>query len=119
MTPELMRVAVAESLGFSRFTQRNGRGLCGWTKEQPKDYPFRKDEYLTTVPDFPNDLNACHEFEKTLEPNFEWLAYLKELGKILHATVDTDVTARQVSDAHADGTQRCEAYLRVKNLWKE
>ena len=69
---------------------------------------------------YPEDLNAMHEAEKTLEhPE----AYASRLGPILlrdKAVSNMDgTTAWHFAFSHATACQRAEAFLKTKGLWKE
>lgn len=62
------------------------------------------------LPNYAADLNACHEFEKMLEP-MQHIAY----DRHLHRLVDETVTWKW----HATARQRCEAFLRVHGQWEK
>lgn len=83
-----------------------GGGACAadWV-----DYP---------LPDYPNDLNACHEFE-------QWLNLSENDGKGLAARYCENLEALFERDSccwietlGATAQQRCEAFLRTFDLWK-
>lgn len=63
------------------------------------------------------DLNACHEMEKvlTLEQQADYGHRICNMAE----KVGTDETSRGFAVIHATARQRCEAFLRVKGLWKE
>ena len=67
------------------------------------------------IPDYPNDLNDIHSV-LCLMVSSEWMDFEKHL---------TDVLERKYSDAYlrhfivATPRELCEAFLRVKGLWKE
>jgi hypothetical protein len=62
------------------------------------------------IPDYFSDLNACHEFEKTIcGENFDtplWVSFLCNLDRV--------VNKRR---AHATAAQRAEAFGKTLNLW--
>jgi hypothetical protein len=118
MTPEEQRIAIAEACGLSTFPLNAtwGRGLCE-----------RDDGTPTTLPDYPNDLNAMHEVEKTLTDR-QWFHEIKDSqeGEICYWTCLWHIVAR---DSKTNGStrlrheatarQRAEAFLRTLNLWVE
>ena len=99
MTTEAQRIAIAEACG----TMRWGYGL------PTKCVAFN-------VPDYLNDLNACHEFEKVLD---------KMTG--IHGPSVGICTGNEVYEdmllgmcdhpIRATATQRCEAFLKTINKW--
>ncbi len=103
MTPEEQRITIARA--------------CGW-KSSPIDAQhfttaWEKDGHLCfQVPNYLNDLNACHEAEKTLNHSQQW-DYMQSL-RLIRELGDGGWT-----ECHAPAAQRCEAFLRVMNLWKE
>jgi hypothetical protein len=66
----------------------------------------------SSFPDYLNDLNACYSMEAMLNPDEEE-EFLTFLGAYNH---DSEATWNA---CHATATERCEAFLRVKNLWKD
>ena len=68
-----------------------------------------------SFPDYPNDLNACVEFEKTLT-NDEQPQYFRELCPDEWKWIDHNALPLL---CFATARQRCEAFLRVKGLWKD
>ena len=65
MSPESQQIAIAEACGWTN-VRETSFNLLGC---HPKaDLSALSDEYLCarTVPDYPADLNACHEFEGKL-----------------------------------------------------
>jgi hypothetical protein len=109
MTDNDLRIKVAKLLGWTRigpgYDCVNGRQvdvLVGYT---PKDDP---NDRVTVIPDYPNDLNACHEFEGTLTAKqcavYESaLIYIWKRGK-MHCPADG-------MQFHATARQRCEAFV--------
>jgi len=120
MTPEAMRIAIAEA--------------CGWKLSEPvigHDGRWRKHAYRgksvyslfdsswaggphdviddwNNAPDYLRDLNAMHEAEKTL-PKSQRLSYDAKLGALCE---ETDSFTH-----HATAAQRCEAFLRTIGKW--
>lgn len=70
------------------------------------------------LPNYPEDLNACHEMEGVLTddqlPVYE--AWLFRLNNVNPATIFASDTFRIY---HATAAQRCEAFLRTIGKWKE
>lgn len=77
------------------------------------EWEAKRDIHSVTVPDWPEDLNACREFEDELNAN-EQVRYaltLHEMSKSRHYLhIDFDCI-------HASAMQKCEAFLRVKGAW--
>lgn len=82
-------------------------------------YP-RGDEPVTKkrapLPDYFNDLNACHEMEKTL---VDWVAYRINLSEIIGigSAPDLDICDDIKSFLSATASQRAEAFGKTLNLW--
>jgi hypothetical protein len=130
MKPEAQRIVIAEACGKNRLFVLMKRGLYyrpnakGYTRNAadawilseeeanrhvyPYDEPVTK--YTAPLPDYLNDLNACHEMEKALGPfgTKLWHDYTMLLGGIM--------AGEQV---HAAAAQRCEAFLRTIGKWVE
>lgn len=118
LTDEEIRIKVAEAMEWTPTPE--GR----WTKDQAGLAP----PYFDTcqLPNYPADLNACAEFEKTLTDE-ERIAYVLYLNAS-HETADIfypDPTERKwqrkvASEAFCLVTttsrQRCLAYLKTKGL---
>lgn len=123
MTPEQIRVAVAEELGW-----RVVEGTLAfppktlideWLASLPKE---QADQVMAVdyceIPNYDSDLNACHEMEKMLKDT-ERVKY----GGVLHEMYnksDTGLTCHPCYFAlTATPLQRCEAFLRVRNKWRD
>jgi len=106
MTPQEMRIAIAEA--------------CGWVPLPMGEIWRDKDGYFAradgkpghfNVPDYPADLNAMHEAEKTLTPD-QQIDYLAQLFDLAFAgDQNPDTFMGQVC---ATALQRAEAFCRVK-----
>jgi hypothetical protein len=79
---------------------------------QPGEFVLGVTQEIITIPDDLNDLNACYSMEAMLNPDEEE-EFLTFLGAYNH---DSEATWNA---CHATATERCEAFLRVKNLWKD
>ena len=107
MTNDEMRIAIAECCEWKR---HHVGATWGWQNIESNTVSAR-------LPNYPNDLNACHEMEKTLSEG-ELCDYGCELSSLTDASIfEGDVLWGKL--AHATARQRCEAFLKVKGRWKE
>ena len=104
MDKDQQRIAIAESLGWERV------GRNGWMKGGQSGT-------MAILPDYLNDLNACHEFEKTLTDD-EWASYTCMLGLVIDKNNQLDGAELEIKMVHAQSSQRCETYIRIKGLWR-
>jgi hypothetical protein len=118
MTPEQIRIAVAEACEWKRHSI-DVRGFSGALHKEhgwmsPLGCYQRANQNVP--PNYPEDLNACHEMEKTLgimtlpisHPlNRKWKLYESRLKRICERD-GTFIT-------HATAPQRCEAFLRTED----
>jgi hypothetical protein len=110
MTPQQINEAIAKSLGWTDV--KDGFGIETRYKGTPS-------ETRVTVPihRYTSDLNACADMERGIDGE----DYLRELEDIINRDHPLrrglGVTMFLLTTATA--LQRCEAYLRVKGLWKE
>lgn len=106
MTAEAQRIAIAE--------------VCGWlvTDDGSNNYKIMGSRHgwkqgfkPEPIPDYLNDLNACHEFEKKLIG----------LGPPVMDTYELFLLAICTRAGHrifrATAAQRCEAFLKTINKW--
>ena len=122
MTPEQQRIAIAEA--------------CGWKYEPRKlhlsgipiedSFPWIKPDgsraFPQEIPNYPNDLNAMHEAEKTLtdEQYDDFVSYLLPEDERKHYKswglegIGGFAPRHLISPTAA---QRAEAFLRTLNLW--
>jgi len=111
MTEEQQRIAIAEA--------------CGWTKCEhfasinlskgipPANNPPKYGTYengTAQLPDYPNNLNAMHEAERTMGDPQLWAEYQSYLS---------DVMGHLGWIYHATAAQRAEAFLKTLNLWTD
>lgn len=119
LTPEQKRIKIAEILGWKDIKQGRlmnefyGR-MNGW-------------DYKAIVPDYLNDLNACHEMEKVvIKSSKPWSSgptepdwYLDNLRKVTggklmnHEGLTTLSHGSFLLIVHATAAQRCDAFLLV------
>ena len=111
MTPKQQRIAIAEACGWHH-THITGNCPCGIHPKLKSD----SDDYQQQVPDYPNDLNAMHEAEKTLS-QYNRDTYGRKLA-CLKSSEGFDDTSHFTS-CHATASQRAEAFLRTIGRWIE
>lgn len=118
MSNEQMRIAIAESLGWKQVPDKYYEDRRAWVRSGERCATCDLLDYL-------NDLNACREFEKTIEVDGdESDNYALELLKLTaihkgegyHWGSNCDADYFRIATATAP--QRCEAYLKTKGLWK-
>ena len=113
MTAEAQRIEIAEACGWTN-VRETSFGLLGC---HPKaDLSALSDEYLCarTVPDYPNDLNACHEFEKILSTT---PIYMQKHAFNNYAAMLCEMCKHEYNAIAATAPQRCEAFLKTINKW--
>lgn len=108
MKPEEQLIAIAEACPRLFRIMKESRDLCwvppGMTYEQDVD-PL-------------SDLNAMHEAVLTQRDRLG--GYCMELRRIVRRdTPDEYDVYGDINYYHATAAQRCEAFLRTLNLWKE
>lgn len=117
MTPDQIRIAVAECLGW-RMIQPWGDDGFIWFSPHAKD-AFDYDQ----PPDYPNDLNACSEMRKYLTTISDKASFARTLYDI--STKCVGVCSG--SGAYWDGIfelidesplNQCIAFLHVKGKWQ-
>lgn len=126
MTDTEMRIAIAEACGWKWFLSDTGiyhmnTELCGphWV-EIPRPENWASSAVFIACPDYPNDLNACHEMEKVLiYTNGCSEQYGCILSQVCLQGAQINETAARFKILHSTARQRCEAFLRCLGLWKE
>jgi hypothetical protein len=104
MKTEIQRAAIARACGITEI----------WSHALPVKV-IRCD-----VPDYPNDLNAMHEAEKTLTHQEQAVYTQKLMDAVSRSARANDGTIVKLIESwfwHATATQRAEAFLRTKGLW--
>lgn len=145
ITDEEIRIKVAEAMGLEIIHDPRGP-----IDTRPSPYSIKRKLFYTPaaagvrrkswpkastvpiIPNYPEDLNACHEMEKSLVTVGEWISYMENLAST--ATIPTNgATAWELvckmshSDqkgvlyglagfVHATARQRCIAYLKTKGI---
>lgn len=96
MKPEAQRIAIAEACGIKPPFKVECKGK--WIVQN----------IIWTIPNYLSDLNAMHEAEKVLT-HPQWNQYYDRLAQI----------AGTRGGIRATASQRAEAFLRTKGLWRE
>lgn len=125
MTKDEIRIACAEACGWKRREHRKNPNC--WTAPDGRFVRTYHD-----LPNYPEDLNACHEMEKALTPDQQY-----NYGELLASLVrkpELEAAKREGQDeddqfplngfghfalATIPAIQRCEAFLRTIGKWKE
>lgn len=120
MSPEKQRIAIAMACGWTDIRrQRLYLGDQVWgTKLKGGE------KHRNRIPDYPNDLNACHEMEKVLSEEQKitfagWVNYIYLSTDIHYLAVPKARRLEVFSLVHATASQRAEAFLRTLGLWED
>lgn len=113
---EVIRVVIAEACGFKSVPDKYYIGGLAWL-----DYAGNKAGATSDLPDYPNDLNAMHEAEKTLHPvrvstGGEYPPESEGWGRYVFCLLRT-AEAHGVSAVHAPAWVRAEAFVRHIGRW--
>ena len=111
MSPEQQRIAIAEALGWLVTDDGSNNHKIMGSRHGWKQ-GFRPEP----IPDHPNDLNACHEFEEMI--GAKWPTYCEILLRIVEPEPRTLEVCHYWNLLHATAAQRCEAFLKTINKWK-
>ena len=95
LSAEEKRIKVAELRGWCRFSGKGTDRLGG----QHISWGMPSDDCL--IPDYLNDLNACHEFETRLSSKTD---FTNRLIRIME-------TGQPLDMVHATAEQRCKAFV--------
>lgn len=115
MTDEQLRIKVAELLGITDIHPlsrveywENWRKFEGWL-----NLPVGRSESgeLIKINDYPNDLNACHEMEKSLDA----VQRLQYVGLLHYGTPKNNAWDQEdaADVCMSTARQRCEAFVKV------
>lgn len=118
MTPEQQNIAVAEACGW-----RKGPVTGRWIHSSNEGMKHYSSAWVNAcnLPSCHSDLNACAEFERMLSLH-EGDKYALEVYRVVteaRARSKTEFRAAGLLTISATAPQRCEAFLRTLNLWKE
>ena len=108
LTDDEIRIKVAELMGWERFPDKDMPfGHTYWARFEHGHFKKDTTEHGNKLPDWPRDLNACSEMEKTLWHTPEmWLNYVNLLQT--RKDYDNGAACAWVS---ATARQRCEAFI--------
>ena len=139
MTREQKQIKIAEACGWTwgepynklqaLFKAPDGYQSPLWSSKEPvlwsdngRTLEELRLDLISGLPDYFNDLNACHEMEKHVDDWGEYIVHLKCVSNDL--SYDDfqwpilGFDAFELSDiTHATAAQRAEAFGRTLNLW--
>lgn len=104
MTPDEINKTIAVLLGYRLELRRYARGW--WIA--PNNYASM------SPPDYYSSLDACAEFERSLTRSEMW----DYQQSFCESNSEYDADEYHVTLIKLTAPQRCEAYLKVKGLWK-
>jgi len=114
MKPDKQRIAIAEACGWKCFCSFKEAFAC-WVR------PSAMEHQTEWLPDYLVDLNAMHEAEKILTPEYQpakgesqWSDYIGWLG-----FCGENKTREVYECVTATAAQRAEAFLRTIGKWEE
>jgi hypothetical protein len=107
MTPEQQRIKIAEACGWIPNPKPHTAKILDWLH-----VPSGNASY--DPPNYPEDLNAMNEAEKTLSENDE-----QKYLDILADAPRNDRYLTWADSVFATAAQRAEAFLKTLNLWEE
>lgn len=111
MTPEAQRIAIAEACGWTHLTQFTNR-ITNPDGHAIFFDPTKQDK-LSLIPDYLNNLNAMHEAEKVLTNESMRRIYKAHLIDLVFSDPPNN---RGI--VFATAAQRAESFLRTLNLWQ-
>lgn len=111
MTPEQQRIAIAKACGFTDIMLPMG------FHQQMSDEKSTQcgGKWRFEIPDYLNDLNACHEMEKMLTDR-QWVQYEEEIRTVVLGGIRL-VSQWTKADIHATAAQKSKAFLQTLGLW--
>ena len=111
MTPERMRIKLAEWVGWEEHNSAPQGVREGWSTWKSPNGFWRADP-----PDYCSDLNAVRELERRLSDAEYRLYYCCVQAVVARAVIQRPADAYWI---HASALQRCEALCRtIINLWE-
>lgn len=120
MSDDEINKAIAEFLGWTRFENNTPSDDYGpktreWFFPAGKHGQFKYAKSADGLPNYTEDLNACHAMESQLETE-DRMKFASELYRLSGHPVEGGNSWYLL---HATARQRCEALLRTINKWKE
>lgn len=100
MTNDEIRIKVAEACGWKINPAKHTAKILDWIHTESECTGY-------FPPNYPEDLNACADFEKTISPD-QQNQYIMELGKVC--------CVRGFNIVTATARQRCLAFLKTKGI---
>ena len=127
MKPEEQRIAIAEACGWKHNNgeKPNYGGTyrqAGWTSPNGVFIASTwETKTASGIPDYLNDLNACHEMETVLtrEQQKVYEVVLREVVSGKSGFWYVPHACEVFAVAHATAAQRAESFLRTIGKWKE
>ena len=127
MTNEEIKIKVAESLGWTHVQpiRYHGIKIVGVppdAREPDLNFPTSDpDIWCAPVPNYPESLDACAEFRKTLtdtekERYVWWLNHLHPSADIHYSELQKDVRREVFDLIDVKPIEHCVAYLKMKEL---
>ena len=123
MTPEEINRKIAELCGWKfiigdyvswdKVIEREGGRVAAWRNPQGVCY----EPADRIIPDYYHSLDACAEFERTLTDTRQmeaYVFYIKQSFGILDNVYNVEFCLTTLT-----APQRCEAFLRMHNKWRE
>jgi len=125
MSNDEIRTAIAHACGWRWKIYDDGNLDAVWSPGPKGKWEGSFVRFIEGLPNYPEDLNAMHEAEKTLKPpkkfddfKSEVSRYEEHLCQIVKADASHKWNGDSFKIAHATARQRAEAFLRVKGLRK-
>ena len=109
MTPDQQRIAIATACGWQNVTPVVVQNV----KYQGDDRTVGISSDSGWIPDYHNDLNACHEMEKVLTHD-QRIDYMEWLG-----LCSDDHWYKVWAYVHSTAAERCTAFIRTLGLWEK
>lgn len=116
LTQEEKNIKICEALGWRRIKPDMVGPLCWEKANEPHEFGFTA-YWQHELPNYFNDLNACHEMEKVLDEKQE-LRYLAKLAAQVSIGKQHTVSWNRERTYHATATQRAEAFGLTLNIWE-
>lgn len=126
MTPKAQQTAIAKACGWTETVCEVERDNAGYQWTETVSVWRDSSGAERNLPNYPSDLNACHEIEKVLTDvqRRHFAGWLEAIASsavsvgTLDQNGETDYF-QLFKCAHATAAQRCEAFLRTLNLWTD
>jgi hypothetical protein len=125
MTPEQQRIAIAKVCGWTAEQDSNGywRAVHKSTGNAVELWLSERNVWSVGIPDYLDDLNACHEMEELLDEGQKerfvfWINHLHPFADIHYSEKKKDIQREVFSLVHATAAQRAKAFLLTLGLWQ-